>query len=161
MRICSKCGLEKPQKRCRPCYNKKQRDRYSTDKAKKANAAAYARLTAEQKRQRLDKAIENRRKKLAAYRTRRRKWYRKNREKEIARQNELKARRRLAQYRSLKIFGASQDILDFYENCPTGMTVDHIIPLIHPDVSGLHVLWNLQYLSSSENSKKGNSFTLE
>jgi hypothetical protein len=49
-------------------------------------------------------------------------------------------------------------IKDFYRNCPPGMTVDHIIPLNGKLVSGLHMVGNLQYLSHSENSCKGNRF---
>ena len=49
-------------------------------------------------------------------------------------------------------------IKQFYLNCPKGMTVDHIIPMQGENVSGFHVLNNLQYLTQSDNSKKGNKF---
>lgn len=39
------------------------------------------------------------------------------------------------------------------------MQVDHIIPLRHPLVCGLHVEDNLQLLTQSENARKRNSFT--
>lgn len=38
------------------------------------------------------------------------------------------------------------------------LEVDHIVPLIHPKVCGLHVWDNLQLLTSLQNRRKGNSF---
>lgn len=49
-------------------------------------------------------------------------------------------------------------IKEFYDNCPKGMTVDHVIPLHGVLVCGLHVENNLQYLSGEDNSRKNNKF---
>jgi hypothetical protein len=52
-------------------------------------------------------------------------------------------------------------IKKIYKLVPDGYEVDHIIPLCGKNVSGLHVETNLQYLSKSENRKKGNKLTEE
>lgn len=49
-------------------------------------------------------------------------------------------------------------IREFYANRPEGMTVDHVVPLQGRNISGLHVVENLQYLTKEENSSKGFSF---
>ncbi len=49
-------------------------------------------------------------------------------------------------------------IRKFYKERPDGFHVDHIVPIRGKNVSGLHVEYNLQYLTSDENIKKSNKF---
>ena len=68
-----------------------------------------------------------------------------------------KALRRSRKKQATPFWSDLDKIQEIYKNCPSDMTVDHIIPITSPLVCGLHVSWNLQYLTRSENSKKGNS----
>lgn len=70
-----------------------------------------------------------------------------------------KTRRKLERCRHQKISRQfKKEIYSIYQMCPANMQVDHVIPLNHPDISGLHVPWNLEYLTSKENLKKSNEF---
>ena len=83
-----------------------------------------------------------------------RKWRRANR----GLLNSLTAKRRASQKRATPTWVNVQQLKTIYVNCPIGHVVDHIIPLTHDKVCGLHVPWNLQYLTPSENSAKSNKF---
>lgn len=49
-------------------------------------------------------------------------------------------------------------IKEIYNNCPTGFEVDHEVPLNGINVCGLHVEYNLQYLTVQNNRRKSNKF---
>lgn len=54
---------------------------------------------------------------------------------------------------------ANSDLIkQIYINCPTGFQVDHIVPLQGEFVSGFHVEYNLQYLTKTDNVRKGNRY---
>lgn len=58
-----------------------------------------------------------------------------------------------------------REIAAFSVKCPAGHEVDHIVPLKGlidgRPVTGLHVLWNLQYLPVADNRKKQNRISEE
>ena len=66
------------------------------------------------------------------------------------------AKRRALKLKATPKFANLNKIKEIYKNCPKGYHVDHIVPLQSKVVCGLHVEWNLQYLTPSENSSKSN-----
>lgn len=70
----------------------------------------------------------------------------------------LQRKREAAKLKRIPLWADLKAIKEFYKNCPVGYEVDHIIPLQGKNVSGLHILENLQYLTKSENRKKWNKY---
>ena len=72
--------------------------------------------------------------------------------------NAINAKRRAAKLQRTPAWADLEAIKQFYAECPKGYEVDHIVPLQGVNISGLHVLNNLQYLTKSENCKKNNKY---
>ena len=88
------------------------------------------------------------------YNATRRVWARKNNPKNAARQ----AKRHAAKLKRTPTWDLHELTDLIYLECPEGKTVDHVVPLQGVNVSGLHVYNNLQYLTPSQNSSKGNRY---
>lgn len=82
-----------------------------------------------------------------------RRWYANNKKVHLARvrKRQMALRQRIPKY-------GQDGIEQFYKNCPKGYEVDHRIPLQGKYVSGLHVIYNLQYLPQHENRVKSNGY---
>jgi len=114
------------------------------------------------------RAVNNRKKELAAARLRRAKNREHHRASERARaranrgiQRAKDIRRRFREEKRTPVWVDMNELNEFYRNCPEGMTVDHIVPLMGKTVegyrvNGLHLPWNLDYLTHIENSRKCN-----
>lgn len=70
------------------------------------------------------------------------------------------AMERAVRLQRLPLWADKEAIKDFYLKCPEGYHVDHIVPLRGKEVSGLHVIENLQYLPAKENMSKGNRYSV-
>ena len=81
-------------------------------------------------------------------------WYENNKPRAFANSRAYTA----AKMRRLPSWADRDAIHWFYECCPKGCHVDHIIPLRGKLVSGLHVAENLQWLSAADNYSKGNRY---
>ena len=79
----------------------------------------------------------------------------------LAMKKTLRRLRKVGQKQALVSWADMGKIAELYSKGKLlGMDVDHIIPLKHPLVCGLHVEDNLQLLSPEENNKKSNKFEL-
>jgi len=153
---------------CCSCYRKE----YVANNREKA-------LEAQRKANQSDKSKQARKDyaQTKAGRTSKRKYDRKhskeNPEKMKLKRKELKGyysdyaarRKRRLEEASLQGLGRSETVA-IYQNCPEGYHVDHIVPRkAHAMIDGkrtyvacgLHVFWNLQYLTATENLKKGSN----
>ena len=81
----------------------------------------------------------------------RRKWNQENK----CLKNSYTKKRRAKIKKATPLFADTKAMRQFYNNRPTGMHVDHIIPITSDVVCGLHVEWNLQYLTPQQNADKG------
>jgi hypothetical protein len=69
------------------------------------------------------------------------------------------ARRHAAKLRAVPPWAEAEKIALVYSKArQLGLEVDHVVPLQHPLVCGLHVWANLQLLHESENARKKNNY---
>lgn len=92
------------------------------------------------------------------FKERNKKWILSNYERYRKYQTAYTASYRFYKKQATPKWTSEEAIFEFYKNCPQGKEVDHIIPLNHPDICGLHVPCNLQYLSRFENAAKSNKW---
>jgi len=141
-----KCGKYGLQHRCRECQNKKNREYRKnndlTEYYKKRNALESNKLAKKKWRQN----------NIEYYAL-----YKKNNKDKI---NYINTKRRVQKKTSqLCKDKYKTEIQNLYNKAQKlKLQVDHIIPLLHNNVCGLHVPWNLQLLTPLENNIKNNSF---
>jgi hypothetical protein len=163
-------------KTCKRCKQEKPFDAFGNAKCRKDGLDWHCRQCKAELYQKLDK------KKRSEWR---RNHYLQNQERELAvcekyreinrdkrndyirlyyKQYPAKGAAKTAKYRYTKLKATPiwitkeqlKEIEKIYESCPKGHEVDHIIPIQGKQVRGLHVPWNLQYLPSRLNKRKGN-----
>ena len=95
--------------------------------------------------------LDDKKKNPAKYKERNKKWKQANKGLVTFYTNN-----RRAQKLNATLEGYREELKEIYKNCPEGYEVDHIMPLMSNQICGLHVPWNLQYLTPKENRMKSN-----
>lgn len=162
---------------CKPCQQLFRQDWRDRNKEKEANSSRAWHIKNIQKVRKLQRDFYHKNPEKAA--EKRKRMYEKHKEKrlEYARKTKLENREFYSQLQRLRdakrsmafpkwanlekmnnIYREAKE-LQLKDGIPRH--VDHIIPLQHPLVSGLHCEFNLQILTAQENMKKKNKFDIE
>jgi 5-methylcytosine-specific restriction endonuclease McrA len=152
---CEECGRQKSLKYAREHAEQHRinaRANYYRDPEKNKAKANQWRLYHPERAIEIQR--EGRARNLDFYRARHREWKANNPEKV----NAANAKRRADRFHATPAWVDLNAIKQVYLNRPEGMQVDHIVPLKSAVVCGLHVPWNLQYLTPEENNRKHNNF---
>jgi len=172
-KFCSRCKQDKDiifytsksgriRNECKPCAAliSKEYRKKNPNKVKTYNQLYFKTINPDYEKNRPTEAKDRRLAKALALRNTKREEFNSNRKLKRDHKAEYeykKTRRKDIKLRSLKD-KYKIETTSFYLNKKDGFTIDHIIPLSSESVCGLHVPWNLQYLSVEHNSLKGKSF---
>jgi len=185
VKVCTKCGVEKPRSefykssrnksgiisQCKPCKDKivKDWEKRNPDSKRKSALNQYYKHHEKKKAKAREYKSNNQQKlkqNMKAWRAANREYTKKYYEENKAWFKTWNANRRAQINKATVRWADFEKIKSIYERAikltkETGVQhhVDHIIPLNSKYVCGLHVEYNLQILTESENLAKGNRFT--